>query len=122
MRRRYWACCPAAPERRRWASAPPPATPALPAGSWGGARGARRLQAVSHQRPQAAERCAGLSARRRVLLPAPRPRARPACNRTPASHSTRRQLSAECIAALARGHASDPDFPSPYTREALQQG
>ena len=26
------------------------------------------------------------------------------------------------LAALARVHASDPDFASPYTREALSQG
>lgn len=32
------------------------------------------------------------------------------------------QVSAEAIATLARQHASDPSFASPYTREALSQG
>ncbi|KIZ01643.1 putative PTC7 protein phosphatase [Monoraphidium neglectum] len=32
------------------------------------------------------------------------------------------QSAAEAIAALARVHASDPEFASPYTREARQQG
>ena len=32
------------------------------------------------------------------------------------------QRAADVLAALARVHASDPDFASPYTREALSQG
>ncbi|GFH29910.1 protein phosphatase, partial [Haematococcus lacustris] len=32
------------------------------------------------------------------------------------------QRAADSIAVLARQHASDDDFPSPYTREALSQG
>ncbi|KIZ06030.1 serine/threonine protein phosphatase [Monoraphidium neglectum] len=32
------------------------------------------------------------------------------------------QAAAEAIAAMARAHSMDPEFPSPYTREALQQG
>lgn len=32
------------------------------------------------------------------------------------------QAFAKAICQLARKHASDPDFPSPYTREALAQG
>jgi len=32
------------------------------------------------------------------------------------------QQAASELAALARAHASDPEFASPYTREALSQG
>jgi hypothetical protein len=32
------------------------------------------------------------------------------------------QRAADSIAVLARQHAADGDFPSPYTREALSQG
>jgi hypothetical protein len=32
------------------------------------------------------------------------------------------QRSADRIAAMARGHAADNDFQSPYVREALSQG
>ena len=32
------------------------------------------------------------------------------------------QASADRIAALARQHAGDTNYPSPYTREALAQG
>ena len=32
------------------------------------------------------------------------------------------QRMADDVCALARRHAADPDFPSPYTREALAQG
>jgi protein phosphatase PTC7 len=32
------------------------------------------------------------------------------------------QQAANKLAALARVHASDPEFASPYTREALSQG
>lgn len=32
------------------------------------------------------------------------------------------QRAADNIAAQARQHAGDPEFPSPYTREALAQG
>ncbi|KAI8465998.1 MAG: phosphatase 2C-like domain-containing protein [Monoraphidium minutum] len=32
------------------------------------------------------------------------------------------QAAADSIAGMARAHACDPEFPSPYTREALQQG
>lgn len=36
--------------------------------------------------------------------------------------STHVQAAANRIANMARAHAEDPDFPSPYTREALSQG
>ena len=32
------------------------------------------------------------------------------------------QAAADLMASAARRHASDPDFPSPYAREALAQG